>query len=302
MGPTASGKTSLALEIAEHLPCEIISVDSVMVYRGLDIGTAKPSQQQRQLVSHHLIDICDPAISYSAAQFCDDAKKIIDEIIARERYPLLVGGTMLYFRALQQGLSNLPAANELVRNKIMIEAQRFGWSALHQRLQLIDPSSARRIQPHDQQRIQRALEVFEITGQTLTEHWQKSSNQKIMYPFTNIIVTPSQRDVLHQKIEQRFSHMLQLGLVDEVQTLFKRDDLNLTLPALRAVGYRQVWQYLEKQITYDEMRNHAITATRQYAKRQLTWFRGLKDVLWLDSLDSNLLTKCLAQLPFNEKP
>lgn len=293
MGPTAAGKSTIALEIGNHFPCEIVSVDSVMVYRGMDIGTAKPSKQQQQQIPHHLIDICDPNQIFSAAEFCSAALKLIDEIIARRHYPLLVGGTMLYFRALQCGLSPLPSADHALRQQLMDEAKQAGWQALHSRLQTIDPDAAKRIKPQDQQRIQRALEVFIKTGKTLTAHWQSSSISPLSYPYSNLVLAPNNREELHQQIAHRFTKMLQNGFVDEVKTLCQRGDLNPTLPALRAVGYRQIWQYLSQEITLDDMPHKAIAATRQYAKRQLTWLRSLDNAVWFDSLEDDVGGKIL---------
>ncbi len=295
MGPTASGKTDLALQLAEHLPAEIISVDSALVYRGMDIGTAKPSATVLSQYPHHLIDIRDPAEPYSAADFCRDAHVAIQNIIARGKMPILVGGTMLYYRALQQGLSILPSADESIRQQLADEAQQIGWQALHERLTNIDPQAAAKIHPHDPQRLQRALEVYQITGQTLTELQQKSV-QNSSYHFINIGLIPSNRDRLRKIIAQRFDAMLATGLIDEVMQLYERGDLHAKLPAIRAVGYRQVWQYLEQEYDQATMRQMSITATCQLAKRQLTWLRSWPDLYAYDSLDTAKLRTILLLL------
>lgn len=288
MGPTASGKSALALFLAEHLPLELISVDSALVYRGMDIGTAKPSLAERAQVPHHLIDICDPLTSYSAAEFCSDTLKLIPEIVARGAIPLLVGGTMLYYRALFNGLSRLPAADVTVRRRLEREAAAVGWLAMHTRLAAIDPNAAQRINPNDPQRIQRALEVFEITGRPLTELYQQASEQPFPYPNLAIVVAPTDRSLLHRRIELRFKQMLAHGLVDEVRSLKQRGDLNDALPALRAVGYRQVWAYLDGHSTYEEMVQSGIAATRQLAKRQFTWLRKEVDARWFNGDEPNI--------------
>jgi len=322
MGPTASGKTRLAMELTQHLPCEIISVDSALVYRGMDIGTAKPTPEELKTAPHHLIDILDPAQPYSAGQFCADAKHLIEQILARDRIPLLVGGTMLYFRALQQGLSPLPKADPEIRQKISEEAEKIGWAALHQRLQTIDPVSAARIAPQDTQRIQRALEVYEITGLSLTEFCEKAATSaKIISSschceegallatdaanqerpkakfkknhLINIGLMPSDRTQLARRIEQRFHQMLKQGFVAEVETLRARGDLHKDLPSMRAVGYRQVWEYLEGKLSAQEMQERGIIATRQLAKRQMTWLRSWPDIACLDPEESELLEKIL---------
>lgn len=285
MGPTAVGKSDFAIEIAHKIPVEIISVDSAMVYRGMDIGTSKPSVAERQGIPHHLIDIRDPSETYSAAAFAKDATQLMQEITERGRIPLLVGGTMLYFRALQQGLSPLPSADPKTRASLLEEGQKIGWDAMHQRLASVDPESAARIHPNDPQRIQRALEVYTITGQPLSQWFgaQKTEEAIKNYAIHAFVLVPSDRASLHQKIEQRFHQMLAMGLVAEVDLLFKRGDLNSHMPAMRAVGYRQVWQYLAGEYAFDEMTYKAIVATRQLAKRQLTWLRSLSDITWLSN-------------------
>lgn len=288
MGPTASGKTQLAVELVQHFPMEIISVDSAMVYRTMDIGTAKPDAATLAKAPHHLIDIRDPADAYSAAQFCDDALKLIEEILKKNKIPLLVGGTMLYFRALQQGLSDLPSADASIRKKISDQAATLGWSKMHEYLEKIDPEAAARIHSNDAQRIQRALEVYELTGKNLTTAQQENQPPFASYQFHNIAISPPDRSILHTRIAARFAQMLKDGLIEEVQKLQARGDLTLEMPAIRSVGYRQVWEYLLGQLTFEEMQEKGIIATRQLAKRQLTWLRSWPDVKWFDSEDVNL--------------
>lgn len=294
MGPTAAGKTDLAVALTQHLPCTIVSVDSAMVYRGMDIGTAKPDAKTLAKAPHRLLDIRDPGEAYSAGQFVTDALREIADIIAHQQIPLLVGGTMLYFRALQKGLAELPQADQAIRDRLVTEAEQYGWQALHERLQQIDPTSAQRIHPNDPQRLQRALEVYELTGQTLTELWQQKPTDFLKYKIINIAVAPQDRQVLHQRIAMRFQQMLQQGFVDEVKQLFDRGDLTADLPALRAVGYQQVWNYLAGKLSYAEMQERAIIATRQLAKRQLTWLRSWENLRWFDSKDPQCLAKILA--------
>jgi tRNA dimethylallyltransferase len=288
MGPTASGKTDLALSLVKHLACDIISVDSAMVYKQMDIGTAKPSKDILAQIPHRLIDIRDPANPYSAAQFCQDALAEIKTIHAAGRIPLLVGGTMLYFHTLQQGISDLPSANPEVRTRLNLEAEQIGWKAMHQRLSEIDPVSAQRIHFNDPQRIQRALEVYEISGKTMTEWYANKPAQAWSYPTIKIILSPTERHILHEKIAQRFQIMLSQGFIEEVRALFERGDLNLELPAIRSVGYRQVWNYLIGKSNKEDITELAIIATRQLAKRQLTWLRTQKDAIWFDSQEQNI--------------
>lgn len=284
MGPTAAGKSLFAIEIARQIRAEIISVDSAMVYKGMDIGTGKPTLAEMQGVPHHLIDIRDPKDTYSAAEFARDASKLMADITQRGKLPLLVGGTMLYFKALQQGLSALPSADLTVRAALLEEAQKIGWEAMHQRLAEIDPDSAARIHPNDPQRIQRALEVYKITGQKMSQLMGARQTDLLEnYHIHAFALSPTERHVLHQKIEQRFHQMLAAGFVAEVEALFKRGDLNIHMPAMRAVGYRQVWAYLAGEYGYEEMVYKAIVATRQLAKRQLTWLRSLSDIIWLSN-------------------
>lgn len=284
MGPTASGKTDLAIQLRQHLPIEVISVDSALIYRGMDIGTAKPSKAELALAPHRLIDICDPAESYSAANFRTDALREMQEISAQGKIPLLVGGTMLYYKALLEGLSPLPSADEKVRSEIEAKAALIGWGGLHQELSKIDPISAQRINPNDSQRINRALEVFYLTGKTLTE-LTAQKGEALPYDILQFAIAPEQREVLHLRIEQRFHKMIELGFQQEVEKLYRRPDLNENLPSIRCVGYRQMWEYLRGDYDHDEMVFRGICATRQLAKRQITWLRGwTSPIQWLDSL------------------
>lgn len=281
MGPTAAGKTAIAIELVKQFPCDIISVDSAMIYRGMDIGTAKPSVEELAIAPHRLINIRDPAESYSAADFCHDATREIEKIIAQDRIPLLVGGTMMYFNALQHGLSVLPEADDDVRLMLEQQAEEIGWLAMHEKLQQIDPQAAARIHPNDPQRIQRALEVYTLMGQTLTE-LQACKPLPSPYRFINFAITPDDRAVLHQRIAQRFDQMLAQGFIEEVEKLYVRGDLQVNMPAIRAVGYRQAWEYLQGTINKEQLREQGIAATRQLAKRQLTWLRSWNKLTWLD--------------------
>ena len=284
MGPTASGKTDLAIQLRQQLPVEVISVDSALIYRGMDIGTAKPSKAELALAPHRLINICDPAESYSAANFRTDALREMQEISAQGKIPLLVGGTMLYYKALLEGLSPLPSADEKVRSEIEAKAALIGWGGLHQELSKIDPISAQRINPNDSQRINRALEVFYLTGKTLTE-LTAQKGETLPYDILQFAIAPEQREVLHLRIEQRFHKMIELGFQQEVEKLYRRPDLNENLPSIRCVGYRQMWEYLRGDYDHDEMVFRGICATRQLAKRQITWLRGwTSPIQWLDSL------------------
>ena len=282
MGPTASGKTDLAIYLTEHFPVDIISVDSAMVYKGLNIGSAKPSAEELAKAPHRLIDVVDPLDIYSAAQFRNDALKEMAEITQAGRIPLLVGGTMLYFRALLYGLSELPAADEATRQKLELEAKELGWDKMHQRLAEIDPEAAARIHPNDPQRISRALEVYEVTGKAMSQLQREQKAEPLPYQVLKLALIPSDRAMLHQRIEKRFKQMLQQGLIDEVKTLQERGDLHEDLPAIRAVGYRQVWDYLSERIDYTEMEERGVIATRQLAKRQFTWLRSEKDLTIYD--------------------
>lgn len=290
MGPTASGKTAYAMALYDKYPIDIISVDSALIYRGMDIGSAKPTKEEQVKYPHKLIDICDPAESYSAANFRHDAIVEIEKSLSNGRTPLLVGGTMLYFKALIEGLSPLPAANSDIRDQIEEKANRLGWQAIHEELKKVDPVSAQRIHRNDPQRLNRALEVYLITGKSLTE-LTKESGDALPYDIMQLAIMPEDRAELHQRIEQRFLQMLDQGFEDEVKKLMQRPDLHLNLPSIRCVGYRQMWEYLNGDTSYDEMVFKGICATRQLAKRQITWLRGWKQsITWLnnDNIDSVL--------------
>lgn len=279
LGPTATGKTSLALQIAAAVKSEIISMDSALIYRGMDIGTAKPTKEELALVPHHLIDICDPAESYSAASFAKDCVRLIEEISARGALPIICGGTMLYYKALTEGLSPLPPTDEKVREKIRKEGERLGWPALHQRLRGIDPVLFEKYSPNDKQRISRALEVFAMTGRPLTSFYAQKSGG-CPYPLLEfVLLPPEDRTALREVIRERFVKMAEPGgIIDETRALMARGDLNLNLPSMRCVGYRQAWQYLSGGLTYDEFIERGVIATAQLAKHQMTWLRGaLKD-------------------------
>jgi tRNA dimethylallyltransferase len=284
MGPTASGKTAAALALARQLPCEIISVDSALVYRGMDIGSAKPSAAERSQVPHHLIDILEPSASYSAMQFCQDALRLVAEIHGRGRLPLLVGGTMLYFKALQDGLDQLPPADPQVRARLEQDAATLGMPALHARLATLDAASAARLQPNDSQRIQRALEIIELSGQPMSALLAQRAATELPFTLLPLALEPSERSVLHQRIATRFDAMLEAGLVEEVMALRARGDLHAGLPSMRCVGYRQVWNYLDGIDDRTEMREKAIIATRQLVKRQLTWLRSMPERHVIDCL------------------
>ncbi len=296
MGPTASGKTELAVELVERLPLEIISVDSAMVYRGMDIGTAKPDAEILARAPHHLVDIVDPSVAYSAARFRDDALQEMATIHAAGRVPLLVGGTMLYFRALQHGLAELPAADPAVRAELEAEAAQKGWATLHSRLGEVDPESAQRIHPNDPQRIQRALEVYTISGRPLSAWLQDAAQTAAPFALVKLALAEAEREQRRIDIARRFQTMLDQGLVAEVETLFQRGDLYAELPSMRAVGYRQIWEYLDARCDYETMREKAITATRQLAKRQMTWLRAEQELNWFDSRDPSRLDRVLKLL------
>ncbi len=299
MGPTASGKTDLAVALTEHLPFDIVSVDSAMVFRGMDIGTAKPDAEVLARAPHRLIDILDPSESYSAARFRDDALREIRAIHAAGRIPLLVGGTMMYFRALQQGLAELPSADPATRARIEAQAVAEGWEALHGRLQAIDPAAAARIHPNDPQRLQRALEVYELTGLPLSELLARGAEQAFPYRAVELVVMPAEREVLRRRISGRFETMLRAGLLEEVERLFRRGDLSSELPSIRCVGYRQAWGYLAGDYDAHTMVEKAVSATRQLAKRQLTWLRQWERAGRLDSTNPYLLDRALKWLAEN---
>lgn len=289
MGPTASGKTGLAVDLAQRLPVELISVDSALVYRGMDIGTAKPDAATLARAPHHLIDIIAPTASYSAAQFRDDALRLMGEITQRGNIPLLVGGTMLYFNTLQHGLNNLPQADPVLRAEIDARAEREGWPALHAELAKVDPATATRLMPNDAQRIERALEIYHLTGRPMSELLREEERASLPYRLLKIALLPSDRAVLHQRIAERFDAMLQAGLLDEVARLRREvPALSLNLPSMRCVGYRQAWQHQDGEFDLATLRDKGIAATRQLAKRQMTWLRGMDDVEELDCLESGL--------------
>ena len=306
MGPTAAGKTDLAIELAQAFPCDLISVDSALVYRGMDIGTAKPSAELLEAFPHQLIDVRDPAQSYSAAEFVSDALAAMAQSTAAGRIPLLVGGTMLYFKALIDGLADMPAADAEVRAALEAQAQTQGLAALHRKLAEVDPESAARIHPNDPQRLVRALEVYQVSGMSMSEHRARQTAQKagagtpdggvLPYTVAQLAIAPAQRQVLHQRIEQRFMQMVEQGFVEEVELLRSRQDLNAELPSMRAVGYRQVWRYLDGDYSEHEMVERGVIATRQLAKRQLTWLRGWEGVHWLDSSACDNLPRALKYL------
>lgn len=315
MGPTASGKTDLAMALCEHLPCELVSVDSAMIYRGMDIGTAKPTPEELSRVPHRLIDICDPVERYSAADFRRDALDEMARIQAAGRIPLLVGGTMMYFKALLHGLSDLPSADDDLRAQLLQEARAHGWLSLHQQLQTLDPQAARLIHPNNRQRLLRALEVIRLSGQPISRRWreqgrsadhadniedypyftrwQADERSELPYTVVQLAIAPVERTELHARIRARFMHMLNQGFLDEVAGLRNRGDLTPDLPSMRCVGYRQAWAFLDGQFDRGELVEKGIAATRQLAKRQLTWLRKWSDVHWLDTDSGQKLADAL---------
>jgi tRNA dimethylallyltransferase len=293
MGPTASGKTALALALCDALPCDIVSVDSALIYRDMDIGTAKPTDEELVKYPHRLINLRDATQSYSAAEFCHDALNEIDLIRAKNRIPLLVGGTMMYFKSLIEGISPLPAANSDIRKKIEAEAEQYGWQALHEKLQEVDSVSAKRIHPNDPQRITRALEVFRLTGKTLTQ-LTEVKGVKLEGDILQFAITPKERSTLHTRIEFRYQQMVEQGFEQEVTKLKARGDLHDNLPSIRCVGYRQMWQYLNGEFDHKEMVFRGICATRQLAKRQLTWLRSWQNLHWLTTDDKKNLAQVLS--------
>lgn len=302
MGPTCSGKTALAVELVQRMPLEIINVDSALVYRGLEIGAAKPEPAVLAKAPHRLLGFRDPTEPYSAADFRADALREMADIHAAGRVPLLVGGTMLYFRALRDGLADMPPADEAVRVRLTEEAERLGWPALHARLAQVDPEAAARLKPNDRQRLQRALEVYELTGVPLSVHHARQApggaagENAFPYTVMQLAIAPPDRAVLHARIEARLHDMLAQGLVEEVRALRAQPGLHAGLPAMRSVGYRQVWGYLDGDYDYDEMVRRAVVATRQLAKRQFTWLRGWPDLHWLDSDAPDLTGRALSLL------
>lgn len=319
MGPTASGKTDLAMALCERLPCEIISVDSAMIYRGMDIGTAKPSEEELVRAPHRLIDICDPADTYSAADFRRDALREMAEISRRGHIPLLVGGTMMYFKALLHGMSGLPSASPELRARIEQQAAAEGWESLHRELSERDPEAARRIHPNNRQRLMRAIEVIRLIGRPISELWQASSAEaersqsgiedytyttswqadergELPYTVCQFALAPSDRSVLHERIRKRFMAMLDAGFLDEVRQLMARGDLQPDMPSMRCVGYRQAWEYLSGETDYETFVARGVAATRQLAKRQLTWLRKWPDVHWLDNPEPHLVLETLKNI------
>lgn len=288
MGPTASGKTAAAVALSQKFPLEIISVDSALVYRDMDIGTAKPDAATLAVAPHHLIDLIAPTEVYSAAQFRADVLPLMADITARGRVPLLVGGTMLYFKALREGLSDLPQADAALRAEIERDAAARGWPALHHDLAQVDPVTAARLQPADSQRIQRALEVVRLTGKPMSEAWAHGREAALPYRVLPLALMPSDRQVLHERIAHRFDSMLNMGLLEELSSLRERYDLHSELPSMRCVGYRQAWSYQAGEYGYDEMRDRGIFATRQLAKRQITWLRSMADAVVVDCLDERI--------------
>lgn len=295
MGPTAAGKTALAISLCEHLNTEIISVDSALVYKGMDIGTAKPDAEELARAPHHLIDLLDPSETYSVADFRRDAIKKIDEFHQQGKVPILVGGTMMYFKSLIDGLSPLPEACQVVRAELEAQATQFGWPHLHQELAKVDPQAADKISENDSQRINRALEVYRISGKTMTE-LQKQKQPTLPYTFHQFAIAPDDRSELHQRIEKRFKIMIEQGFEKEVSTLYLREDLHPNMPSIRCVGYRQMWDYLAGEVDHDEMVFRGIAATRQLAKRQLTWLRSWPDVTWLTTDDEENLQRVVSSL------
>lgn len=293
LGPTASGKTDLAIEIVQRLPCEIISVDSAQIYKEMDIGTGKPDAETLAKAPHRLIDFLDPATAYSASQFRNDALREMEAVRDAGKIPLLVGGTMLYFRALRDGLAEMPASDAQVREEIVAKAGREGWSAVHAQLAAVDPESAQRIHPNDPQRLQRALEIYLVSGKTMTAHHQQEDSAQaaaeLPFDLHFFAIQPRDRAVLHNKIALRFERMIEQGLVAEVERLFARGDLDLSMPSMRAVGYRQTWRYIAGELPFDAMVEQGIIATRQLAKRQITWMRSWENLKNFDSEDSETL-------------
>ncbi|MDX1461274.1 MAG: tRNA (adenosine(37)-N6)-dimethylallyltransferase MiaA [Xanthomonadales bacterium] len=294
MGPTASGKTGLAVELVQRYPLEIVSVDSALVYRGMDIGTAKPGPETLDRAPHRLIDLIDPSESYSAARFCEDAQRAMGEIWESGRVPLLAGGTMLYFRALLEGLSELPEADEQVRRNIEARAGQVGWAALHAELAQVDPEAAVRINPNDPQRIQRALDVYQFTGRPLSRLQGIRRQDGPSFGVLKLVICPEPRAELHRRINQRFDQMVREGLLEEVRRLRARHDLHPELPSMRAVGYRQAWAFLDGRLGEAEWVERAKAATRQLAKRQLTWLRRENGALWYDPTREDSLEKAMA--------
>lgn len=297
MGPTGAGKSDLALQLAQEFPLEIISVDSALVYRGMDIGTAKPSLEERARVPHHLIDILDPALSYSAGEFLRDAQQAMQAVWTRGRVPLLVGGTMMYFHALTHGISDLPGRDAAIRADIEARAARLGWPAMHAELERVDEQAARRIRPGDPQRIQRALEVFHLTGRPISELQQVRRMPLADVQWQEFVLAPMERAALRERVEVRFNRMMARGFVAEVAALRARGDLSLDHPSMRCVGYRQLWQHLDGEFGLEEAIRRGVTATRQLAKRQWTWLRRRGQARWVDPVQSGLVSLMSAIKP-----
>ncbi|MBE0462642.1 MAG: tRNA (adenosine(37)-N6)-dimethylallyltransferase MiaA [Halomonadaceae bacterium] len=293
MGPTAAGKTDTAIALHERLGHELISVDSAMVYRGMDIGSAKPSATELARAPHRLIDLRDPTEPYSAADFRQDALNEMRQISAAGKVPLLVGGTMLYYKHLVEGVANMPAADPVIRERLAAQRQAEGLEALHQTLMNVDPVSAQRIHPNDPQRLMRALEVYYASGRPMSELWKEQQPETFPWRVLSIALSPSDRSVLHARIEKRFTAMLSEGLIDEVAALKKRNDLHIDLPAMKSVGYRQVWEYLDGEYDYATLKERGVIATRQLAKRQLTWLRSWSNLAWIDSQQAGVVDKTL---------
>ena len=289
-GPTASGKTDLAIDLSDRLPIEIVSVDSVMVYRGLNIGSAKPDQKILNNYPHHLIDICDPSVNYSLGDFYEDANEAIKFIHSKERIPMLVGGTMMYFNTLTKGLSDLPSSDQAIRKKLEDEADEIGWPELHKRLSKIDPVSGEKIEANDKQRIQRALEVYELSGKPLSSFFS-DNRKKSDYEFFNISLFPDDREILYKRIEDRFDQMLDHGLVDEVRALLNRPELSSSHNSMKSIGYKEICAHIEGKQTLIEAKEKSILATRRLAKRQLTWLRSLDDSQKINTFDNDLNKK-----------
>src|SRR5210317_348253 len=289
MGPTATGKTDLAISLCKRFPCDVVSVDSALVYRGMDIGTAKPDAETRERTPHRLIDIRDPEESYSAGEFIRDAYREMDDILAAGRIPLLVGGTMMYFRALTEGIAELPSADHQVRQAIDVEAEKAGWPAMHEQLQKVDPAIAARIRPNDKQRIQRALEVYRSSGTPLSEWQRESAPQRDDFRYLKTGLNIEPRSLLHARIARRLAQMVETGFIDEIKTLRQRPGLTADHPSMRSVGYRQFWKYLDGDYALDEASDRALFATRQLAKRQITWLRSEKEIFIVNPLEAGTI-------------
>ena len=294
MGPTASGKTDLALQLFDHQQVEIISVDSALIYKGMDIGTAKPDHETLSRYPHALVDILDPIESFSASEFVEQATRLINVAHSKGKLPVLVGGTILYFKALAEGLATMPKANPALRREIERQAEQEGWPALHEKLSKLDPASGRRLKPLDQQRIQRALEVVLSTGKSIETFWHEQTSKEHPWEIIPLALMPKDRSWLHKRIEQRFDLMIAEGFQHEVERLRARGDLHLDLPSVRCVGYRQMWQYLDGDYDWEAMKFKSVVATRQLAKRQMTWLRGWQNATVLDPEDQNIFDKTLA--------